>query len=1050
MRPLRLGSINIGGWSGRLDALQRAIVQQDLDLLFVCETWSARFSRPPHDWVILHSSWPLPTATGHAPYGVAFMLHPRWISRRAQFLCGDCLHPGLAATVSFLGVTYCGVYLPPRVSSDDCIRLLADVLPHDPAAPCFLVGDFNMRMGPRTGDTRSNPRGSLLPDWLQERCLSLCASPLGVPTFVSGPHSQSIVDYVWASPSALSLVSNVQVLSADDVGGTDHRLLWVSFRCPSQPLVAVSPRRFLRLRSLSDPARASALCASAHGLLSARSFAPSTGTLAWLDELSSHIASSLLRAAREVLGEYTPRPSRFPFGTPEVQRARRLRKAAFRSFEAARVPATQESRWLKYKQARATQRRAVRQATSVMFDRFSAHLTSKPRTEQTRMISAMARHRRQFQSHSLSGDATSLSSYATHFTAIVDSSHLGASWSPLPCLALGPISAAACPFTPLQVTQALCSLPTGKAPGRSGLPNELLRVAADVVTPWVFALFSAVWHWGLCPTAWTEAHLFPLHKRGDRAAIHNYRPISLTESLRKAFERLLLPALSSAVELDICQGGFRPQRGTLEQVACLHDAVRRRRALLRAWPHLAFLDIRSAYDSVHRPLLWDKLRSRSVPPALIRVLQSLFDHNVSRVVVLGAESTPFHHRSGLLQGSVLSPLLYSVFIDELPAMLRAEGRPGQGSVPVASFLYADDIALVADSPDHLQRLLDLCSAHAQSHGYRFAPDKCVHVAAGPSSPVVLEGRPIPQASSFCYLGVEFGATGIMQSVHARARVDALDRPLSLLRSLGFNGVGLSAVTRRALYHTFLRPVLEYGVPLLPNVHPLQTLQHAQTRALRFMFSTPPATSTDAVHFLAGVHPMATRASLLRAAWLRRAHAAGPGFLIHHAVSESRRSTTASVLRTRRRFPLPVDPDDSESFAAADAAFLADATQILSTAVSTAGRVPLPSGAGFGDGLRLLDGYSDRRCAFRVGRWLLGFPFSPLPHCQVCGAHRATLHHVEHCALVCISDMLRQRNWEGAARALQYVALRCAGWLTSWRPHWTDPALRATHAPGRPP
>jgi hypothetical protein len=82
--------------------------------------------------------------------------------------------------------------------------------------------------------------------------------------------------------------------------------------------------------------------------------------------------------------------------------------------------------------------------------------------------------------------------------------------------------------------------------------------------------------------------------------------------------------------------------------------------------------------------------------------------------------------------------------------------------------------------------------------------------------------------------------------------------------------------------------------------------------------------------------------------------------------------------------------------------------------------------------------------------LLGVPFSPVPHCRVCGAHRSTLRHVERCSLVCISTMLRDRQWEDAARALQYVALLCAGWRISWRPHWTDPALRADPAPGRPP
>ncbi|KAG0809003.1 hypothetical protein G6F19_013663 [Rhizopus arrhizus] len=145
-------------------------------------------------------------------------------------------------------------------------------------------------------------------------------------------------------------------------------------------------------------------------------------------------------------------------------------------------------------------------------------------------------------------------------------------------------------------------------------------------------------------------------------------------SSRKLLELSLAPWLSSvSPPLDLAQGGFRPRRSALDQALCLHELMQSYYRRSHRFPVVAFLDIKSAYDTVDRRVIWDAL-SRS-----------------------GAGSSP------CLPLLVHLPHLYSVYINTLPALLRqvaapathlvpSSGSADAGMVPVNSLLFADDVA----------------------------------------------------------------------------------------------------------------------------------------------------------------------------------------------------------------------------------------------------------------------------------------------------------------------------------------------------------------------
>ncbi|KAG0892487.1 hypothetical protein G6F33_013986 [Rhizopus arrhizus] len=150
------------------------------------------------------------------------------------------------------------------------------------------------------------------------------------------------------------------------------------------------------------------------------------------------------------------------------------------------------------------------------------------------------------------------------------------------------------------------------------------------------------------------------------------------------------------------------------------------------YPVVAFLDIKSAYDTVDRRIIWQSMLASSAPLSLVSLLANMFDDVSVSVLLQNNVSDPFVPSTGVLQGSVLSPHLYSIYVNTLPALLRSaasatttsvlsvspSGPPGPGALvadglpfgplvgtaalssssptptPINSLLYADDVALV--------------------------------------------------------------------------------------------------------------------------------------------------------------------------------------------------------------------------------------------------------------------------------------------------------------------------------------------------------------------
>ena len=158
--------------------------------------------------------------------------------------------------------------------------------------------------------------------------------------------------------------------------------------------------------------------------------------------------------------------------------------------------------------------------------------------------------------------------------------------------------------------------------------------------------------------------------------------------------------------------------------------LRRRR---RKGTYLAFLDVSKAYDTVWREGLWEKMRQYGVTQKFVRVCQDLYEEVEASVVLDGEQSRWFKVEKGLRQGCPLSPLLYSIYVMGMVEELEDSGLGvKEEEVWCGALLYADDIVLLAESPDELQRMLDTVGEYAEEWRFTFNAVKSKTMVVGTS------------------------------------------------------------------------------------------------------------------------------------------------------------------------------------------------------------------------------------------------------------------------------------------------------------------------------
>ena len=220
---------------------------------------------------------------------------------------------------------------------------------------------------------------------------------------------------------------------------------------------------------------------------------------------------------------------------------------------------------------------------------------------------------------------------------------------------------------------------------------------------------------GGMPVEWQPVRIQPIYKKGDPLNPDNYRPIAITSVLYRLYAGMVTEATASWAEehgvIPPEQFGFQKGRSTVQAAFVLRHAVHAQGAAGQGGKlHCAFVDFAKAYDSVPQQQLWEHLRQQlGMPVGLLAAIRRLYRGAVYEVHDGHKRTRGVPCTRGIKQGCPLSPLLFSLYISDLPSFMQqqcpSEGV-GCGAGHLRTLLYADDLSLLSGSQAGLQRLLD--------------------------------------------------------------------------------------------------------------------------------------------------------------------------------------------------------------------------------------------------------------------------------------------------------------------------------------------------------
>jgi hypothetical protein len=328
--------------------------------------------------------------------------------------------------------------------------------------------------------------------------------------------------------------------------------------------------------------------------------------------------------------------------------------------------------------------------------------------------------------------------------------------------ALGGISATdRLVITPLHIADAIRALKRGKSVGHDLLAAEHFIHANCVLNVILSIIYTAFITHGHVPDNIMNTIIVPLvkNKAGNMSEKNNYRPIALVTAASKILELVILNHIECFINTSSTQFGFKRKHATDLCIYSLKNTIQYYRE--HSSPvFTCFLDASRAFDRVNYWTLFKKLIQRGVPLLLVRLLS--FWYNTQQCCIKWGNSTSvyFTTSNGVRQGGILSPRLFSLYIDYLSTLLH-DLKVGCyiDSTCMNHYFYADDMCLLSPSAIGLQQLINVCTAYGAEHDIMFNPTKSKCMTILPkryklSIPKVsLNGDDLVYTDTIKYLGV---------------------------------------------------------------------------------------------------------------------------------------------------------------------------------------------------------------------------------------------------------------------------------------------------------
>ena len=387
------------------------------------------------------------------------------------------------------------------------------------------------------------------------------------------------------------------------------------------------------------------------------------------------------------------------------------------------------------------------------------------------------------------------------------------------------------------VSHTVDNLKLGKAPDLENLTAEHLKYCHPILACILTKLFNLILYTGIVPSSFGYSYTVPLSKLQDTrtkaVTTDDFRGIAISPIISKTFEHCILSNFGKYFYSQENQFGFKKGRG------CNHAIFKARNTIEKlvsdgSTVSLCTLDVSKAFDKVNHSALFVKLMKRQIPLSLLSVLENWLSNSWTCIKWHSVNSRFIKIEFGVRQGSVLSPSLFAVYLDDIVSRLPLSQR-------YSLILYADDILIIAPSVTALQSIVYMCERELNRLDLLVNVKKSCCMRVGPrndaSCAAILcdDNTPLQWVDCIRYLGVV-----LVRSCKFKCSLENAKR--SFFRSVNalFSKIGRSASEDLFLHlvNSKCLPILLYGLEVCPlNKSDLRSLDFTVTRLLMKLFRT---------------------------------------------------------------------------------------------------------------------------------------------------------------------------------------------------------------------
>ena len=389
------------------------------------------------------------------------------------------------------------------------------------------------------------------------------------------------------------------------------------------------------------------------------------------------------------------------------------------------------------------------------------------------------------------------------------------------------------PISEEQVRRKLKSLRSDKSPGPDDLSPRFLHLIADELVRPLTILFNKSLATGSVPEDWHQANVSVIHKKGSRTSTENYRPISLTSQICKVMESIIRDILLEHLEgnrlINNTQHGFRKGRSCISNLLMFLDEVTKAVDEGSA-VDIAYFDFAKAFDVVPHGRLIKKVESCGITGPLLQWIRDWLNNRTQRVCINGFKSSWGRVSSGVPQGSVLGPILFLIFIDDIDT-----------GVENLLLKFADDTKLVGrirgpEDIAKLQKDIDALVEWARTWRMRFNIDKCKIIHVGRNNTHAnyrMDDTTLQKVTEEKDLGVTI-SDDLKPSKHCRIAFNKSAKMSALIRRTVAHRTPFIMLR---LYKALVRPHVEYGMAVwspwyIKDKELIERVQRRFTKSIR--------------------------------------------------------------------------------------------------------------------------------------------------------------------------------------------------------------------------